>query len=53
MKQCCSGECIGAKYCEEKAKAAWDHKSLFILIITNPMVIFGLGFLCGILFGLL
>jgi len=54
IRHCCSGTCINSKDCEEKAIERWSkHPSLFVMIISNPMVIFGIGFFLGFLFGVI
>ena len=54
MKQCCNDDCINAKGCEQKAKERWSKQpSLFAMVITNPMVIFGVGFFLGFVFGII
>jgi len=52
MRQCCNDECIDSKNCELKARERWpEPPSLLVMFITNPMVIFSVGFLLGLLFG--
>lgn len=54
MKQCCNDSCIDAKNCEQKARERWPHEpSLFVMVVSNPMVIFGLGFFLGFVFGII
>lgn len=54
MKHCCNNECINAKDCEQKAIERWPKQpSLFVMVVTNPMVIFSLGLFVGFLFGIL
>ncbi len=54
MKHCCNDECINSRDCEERAKRRWSKQpSLFVMFITNPLVIFGIGFLLGFVFGVI
>lgn len=54
MKQCCNDICVNARGCEERAKERWPKEpSLFVMIITNPMIILGIGFVLGFWFGIL
>lgn len=54
MKQCCNDSCIDAKNCEQKARERWPRgPSLFVMVVSNPMFIFAVGFALGVLFGVL
>jgi hypothetical protein len=53
-KHCCNNECINAKDCELKARERWSNRPpLFLEILLNPVFAFGLGFACGVMFGVL
>lgn len=53
IRQCCSGECTEAKYCEDRALREYREKqgTTWIDVMTHPAFVFGIAFIIGFLLG--